>query len=94
LVALSEVLWVLTKPMRQSQESVRDILARLLKAPNIELQSRGAVEAALRRLEHSGEPIHDSLIAELDRAAGCRYTVTFDIKAAKRSGFKLLVSAD
>lgn len=83
-VVLAETIWVLGKPLRQSKPVLLDLLDRLLKAANIEIESRDAVTAAVGSFAVGPGGFTDHLIGAVNRHAGCHTTLTFD-KAAGRS---------
>jgi predicted nucleic-acid-binding protein len=91
-VVISETVWVLEKPMKQSKQVLIQILDRLLLASNLLVQCHDAVAAARRSFERSKTGIHDRLIAEINSQAGCAWTATFDFPASKTPGFRLLGS--
>jgi predicted nucleic-acid-binding protein len=91
-VVISEVLWVLEKPMKQSKRVLIEVLDRLLMTSNLVIQCHEAVAAARRSFEKHKGGIHDRLIAEMNNHAGCAWTATFDSAASRTPGFRLLGS--
>jgi predicted nucleic-acid-binding protein len=70
-------------------QTVTDIVIDLLDTASIEVQDAAAVGKAIQRYAEGDVDLHDCLIVSLaaDRKAE---VVTFDAKAAKRLGMKLL----
>lgn len=91
-VVISEIMWVLERPMKQSKRVLIDVLDRMLATSNLMIQCHEAVAAARRSFEKHKGGVHDRLIAELNSHAGCDWTATFDITASKAPGFRLLRS--
>lgn len=90
LVALAEVVWVLTSIYAADRAKVAEILGGLLTTEQLNVESAELVWRASRRYLASKADFSDALIAELAIAAGCRKTVTFDRAAATTAGFELL----
>ncbi len=88
MVALVELIWVLEDIYKVTPASIRDIVAKLLVAPQILVEQADAVDRALK-LKHAD--LADSLIHETGKALGCRQTLTFDKKFARLAGVALLV---
>ena len=93
-VVVSETLWVLEKPMKQPKSALLEVLDKLLKASNFVVENYEATVAARRSFAAQRSGMHDRLIAETNKMAGCAYTATFDIEASKTPGFKLLGTQD
>jgi len=64
-------------------------LAALLSASQLSIEHPDDARAALREYQ-DGADFADSLIAAANSRAGCEYTATFDRRAARRSGFRLI----
>ncbi|WP_158607879.1 PIN domain-containing protein [Nocardia panacis] len=90
VLALAEVHWVLRRGYRQEVETVAEILLGLLDATEIVVERAEAVRHALGRALDRGADFPDALIEQLGREAGCDVTVTFDDRAARRCGMRLL----
>jgi len=88
LVVLSELHWVLRRAYNVSRDDVATVVRRLLDATEITVQEPDAVRRALSRPGPADFP--DALISELGVLAGCDYTATFDRRAARLSGMKLV----
>ncbi len=89
LVALLETVWVMESRYHADAQTVTDIVIDLLDTASMEVQDATAVGKAIQRYAEGGVDLHDCLIVSLatDRKAE---VVTFDAKAAKRLGMKLL----
>lgn len=82
-VVLAETMWVLRNKAGQSRDVVSDIADRLLHSANIEIQDRRVVEAAIDSYRREPGDFADHLIGQVNRAARCATTLTFDRKASK-----------
>ena len=79
---LVESVWVLERIYKLSKVQVRELLARLLRAPEIVLEQSIRIGEAVA-LYTTGADFADALIASSGRAAGCKTTVSFDRGAIK-----------
>jgi predicted nucleic-acid-binding protein len=93
-VVLCEVTWLLGRGYRYGRTRIAEVIRGLLTAAELVTQDRDLVWAALKDFEGGTADFPDYLIARLNLASGCRYTVTFDRKAAKHDFFRLLVNVD
>ena len=89
LVTLAEVVWTLTTKYALSKSEIARILEGLLSAPNLIVQNEQEVASAMSAL-YEGESFADALIGALGAWAGCDSTLTFDRKASRLPGFKLI----
>jgi len=90
LVALVELVWVLQKRYRMQKAELIECLERLLDSAELVLENQEAVEAAVRRFARVKADFADCVIESCGRAAGCTATVTFDVKAGRSAGMKML----
>ena len=91
LVVLAELIWLSDRAMQRGREDQATLIAGLLDSPRVHLAERDCVIQALAAFQQGGPGFTDHLIAALNRAAGCRTTLTFDKMAAKADGFTLLI---
>lgn len=89
LVTIAELYWVLRRGYRLDESRTAGIVRGLLDSVELEVQEPDAVRRAVSRTTGEGD-FADALIAELGTVAGCRHTVTFDTKASKLPGMRLL----
>lgn len=90
LVTVVEIYWVLRRAYGVTATRCGELLAFLLDARELRIDRDEVVRAALTAA-HDGLDFADAVIVELGRAAGCDHTVTFDKRAARDGGMKLLV---
>lgn len=90
LVALIELVWVLTSCYDLTREQVAQALDGLLRAKEIVLERAEQVSQALRIFGASSADFADCLIERTSGAMGCRKTMTFDTGAAKFAGMTLI----
>ena len=91
LVTLVELVWVLRQAYRLSSGDVRTVVGSLLAARELVVERAELVAAALSEAAAAGADVADALVAALGRTAGCSETVTFDRRAARLPGMRLLV---
>lgn len=89
IAAVVEIGWVLTRAYRLERGDLADVFDRLLSSRELEIQHSECVRAAVASLRGGGD-LADAIIADLGRRAGCQRTMTFDRRAAARSGMVLL----
>jgi predicted nucleic-acid-binding protein len=90
LIALAEVVWILSRKFALDRKALIQIIDSLLRAQELVIEQAEVVRKALYLFEDSKAGFSDCLIAQLGRAAGCDYTVTFDLTAARTASMKLL----
>jgi predicted nucleic-acid-binding protein len=87
LIVLVETVWVLESVYGLRREEIAQALDRVTATAELEIESREVATAALSVYVASSADFADALIGEVDRAAGCTATATFDRRAAKLKGF-------
>jgi predicted nucleic-acid-binding protein len=83
LIALVELVWVLTKVKKQSWPEVFRICRELMANSRFEIERPELAEKAISSAEAAGCDLADSLIALLNAEAGCETTATFDHRAQR-----------
>ena len=87
-IVVAETTWILEKKLKISRSDVSEIVERLLYSENISVGNEAEVRAAQLQFEASNANFADCLIAQLNLAAGCSHTLTFDQKASRTVGFR------
>lgn len=93
VVVLVELCWVLKRLYAATPQELVDTVADLLAGAQFHVDQRDAVQATVRHFrEHASSKadLPDVLIAQLARLQGCEQTLTFDRKAARAAGMRLL----
>lgn len=90
LVALAEVAWTLKGREDVNRQSLIGYLKRLTSIRHVQFQERDAVWEAIKRFNSSNIDFPDHLIERTGHFDGCETTVTFDRKASRTSGFRVL----
>lgn len=90
VVTMAELAWVLRSGYDAARDDIVQIFDHLLADPRFAIERRHAVWAALDLYRVSAVDFGDGLIAALDREAGCSETLTFDRRAARLTGMRLL----
>lgn len=86
LIALVELVWVLTKLKRWPKADVFDACRKLLQSDDFEVEAGSLVERCLIDAERASCDLADALIAAVNARNGCRTTVTFDRDAQALAG--------
>jgi predicted nucleic-acid-binding protein len=89
-IVLVETIWVLLRKMKLGRAVVADVVERLTGLSNVEIESREVVERALASFLRYPGDFTDHLIGEINAAAHCETTFTFDRAAAKSPKFSEL----
>jgi predicted nucleic-acid-binding protein len=85
-----ELVWVLARAYQADRAFIIRVLEELLRAKEIVVEQASLVWQALHLYKASKADFADCLIERSCQAAGCGYTVTFDIAAAKTAGMRLI----
>jgi predicted nucleic-acid-binding protein len=90
LVAVVELVWVLTSAYGLDREQVSSALDSLLRSKEIVLDRAEQVQQAQRQFKSGGADFADCLIERIAHNAGCLKTMTFDTGAVKAAGMTLV----
>ncbi|MGZ0717623.1 PIN domain-containing protein [Pseudomonas palleroniana] len=90
LVSVVELVWVLQSCYRCTKSELVTVLETLLRTRELIIEQAEIVWQALRRFTASKADFADCLIERCAHSAGCEYTATFDLDAAKATGMKRL----
>lgn len=85
-----ELVWVLERALRHARDEVADALEGLLDASEIEIGAADDVVLALFRYRNDCLGFAALMIAAASRGVGASELVTFDRKAARTGGVRLL----
>lgn len=89
-IVLVETVWVLETAYGFRRAQLADAMTYVLEVEQFEFDSPVDVSAALEEFRRGSVEFADCLLARTNASAGCEHTVTFDRKAAKLAGFRLL----
>ncbi|RUL70150.1 PIN domain-containing protein [Dyella choica] len=89
-VALVEVIWVLGRAYRVERVEIARVIETLLRTKEVVVEAAETVWKALRLYVSSSADFADCLIERACHEAHCEYTATFDTKAAKSTGMRLI----
>jgi len=89
-LVLAEFAGVLERDFKVPREAVAQYLERILSAPEFTILGLDQARNAVERFRAEPGRFSDCLLAELNLAAGCDTTATFDGCAAESAGFSLL----
>lgn len=90
LTAITELAWVLESGYSMTRRDIAHALRRLNESLEIRVEGAVAVRKAINLYESRVIDIADCLIASSGDAAGCIHTLTFDRKAARIEGMRLI----
>ncbi|MCX4165997.1 MULTISPECIES: PIN domain-containing protein [Paraburkholderia] len=89
-VALVEVIWVLSSLYAADRDQIAQVVEGLLRTKELSVEAAGTVWKALRAFTSSKADFADCLIERVCHDAHCEYTATFDGKAARSAGLRLI----
>jgi predicted nucleic-acid-binding protein len=89
-IVLVELVWTLARAYGYPRERIADAIGQILETAQLDVESSNDVAAALKDYRSGTADFADCLLVRVNAASGCTHTVTFDRKAAKLQGFKLL----
>lgn len=90
LVAVVELVWVLSSSYGLNRDQVTEALDLLLRSKELVVDRADLVLQAQRRFAKGGADFADCLIERIGHAQGCQSTMTFDAGAAKAAGMTLV----
>ena len=90
LVSVVELVWVLQSCYQCAKNDIVVVLETLLRTRELTVEHAEVIWQALRRFTANNADFADCLIERCAHAAGCEYTATFDLSAAKAAGMERL----
>ena len=87
---LVELVWVLERSYRNTRAEIAGAIEGFLAAPEIDIEAADDVGPALHHYRADGSGFADLMIAAAARRSGASELVTFDRKAARIEGVRLL----
>jgi len=89
VVAMVETAWVLDRAYGLGSDKIAAAIERTLQIDAIVVENEQEVFTAMIALKQGKGSFADAIILALGARAGCSYTLTFDQKASRLSGFRL-----
>ncbi|MCS3513258.1 PIN domain-containing protein [Pseudomonas grimontii] len=90
LVSVVELVWVLQSCYQSAKNDIVVVLETLLRTRELTIEHAEVIWQALRRFTANNADFADCLTERCAHAAGCEYTATFDLSAAKAAGMERL----
>jgi predicted nucleic-acid-binding protein len=90
LVSIVELVWVMQSCYAATKAEIVAVLDKLLKVRTFCVENADVVFNAVRGYARSNADFADCLIERSGHRANCSHTMTFDEKAAKAAGMRLL----
>jgi predicted nucleic-acid-binding protein len=90
VVALVELVWVLTASYGLARSQVVTVLETLVRSKELVIDRADLVSQALSRYSAGNADFADALIERTSAAAGCSITLTFDAGAVKSAAMSLV----
>lgn len=88
-VAMVETVWVLDRAYRLGSDEIAAAIERTLQIDVLVVENEQEVFTAMMALKQGKGSFADAIILALGARAGGSYTLTFDQKASRLSGFRL-----
>jgi predicted nucleic-acid-binding protein len=89
VVAMVETVWVLDRAYRLGSDEIAAAIERTLQIGALVVENEQEVFTAMIALKQGKGSFADAVVLALGARAGCSYTLTFDQKASRLSGFRL-----
>jgi predicted nucleic-acid-binding protein len=89
-LVIAELAWVLKDVYGYHRPQIASAINGLLKVASLEVESDDDIKDTVSDFVSTSAGFTDCLLARTNVTAGCDYTVTFDRKAARLTGFRLL----
>lgn len=89
-IVLCELVWVLDSGYRYDRALIASTLERLLRTRQFQVEAIERVWQALQLYRDCAADFADCLILRTGQQLGCNFIATFDRKAARLDGFKLI----
>jgi len=89
-IALVETVWVLSRKYKQHKNDIVSVIERMLNAKELIVENSETVRLALKAHRNTNTDFADALISHSGVQFGCTETLTFDIKAGRLKGMRLL----
>lgn len=89
-IAIVELVWVLQSCYQAGRDDVQSAIEGLLRSRELIVERAEVIWQSLRLFTKGSADFADCVIERCGQAAGCDHTMTFDQKAAKATGMKLL----
>ena len=90
VVALVELVWVLSGSYGLDRKQIATVLDTLLRSKELVIDRAEPVTQALHRYSSAGADFADALIERIAAAAGCTTTMSFDAGAVKSAAMSLV----
>ena len=88
-VAMVEIVWVLDRAYGLGSDEIAAAIERTLQIDVLVVENEQEIFTAMIALKQGKGSFADAIILALCARAGCSYTLTFDQKASRLSGFRL-----
>lgn len=88
-VAMVEIVWVLDRAYGLGSDEIAAAIERMLQIDVLVVENEQEIFTAMIALKRGRASFADAIILALGARAGCSYTLTFDRKASRLSGFRL-----
>lgn len=90
LIVLCEIIWVLKRAYGYNKGIIIEVISKILQTRELIVENSELALLALKEYQRGQADFCDYFIAEMNRDADCKFTVTLDQVAAKSKYFKLL----
>ena len=90
ILVMLELLWVLESLYQINRASILNSLSDMMQMPLFKFEQHTSLQQFIMAAKHNNTDLSDLLIAQSANTLGCKFTLTFDKKAAKTQLFKLM----
>lgn len=89
-IVLCETCWVLSRAYGYNKKTIQLVIQRILSASELAVEHQEEAWAALSDYTQGNADFSDYLIAHTNQSYGCKYSITFDKKAANHRMMQFL----
>ncbi len=90
ILVILELLWVLESLYEIDRQNILLSLSDMMQMPIFKFEHHLSMQQLIIAAKDNNADLSDLLIAQCAKSLGCKFTLTFDKKAAKTQLFKLL----
>ena len=91
-IVMCEIVWVLKRNYKLDKASICQVIEQIIRTDRIVIEDIQLVWKALETYKETKADFADCLLAQRNRQAGCRYTVTLDDAASATPGYRHLLT--
>lgn len=89
-LVICELIWVMKKCYDSSKKVIISVIETILSTDIFEIPNSQVIRQSLKDYKKGNADFADYVVGRINKANGCKQTITFDKKASSSDTFKLL----